>query len=1435
VAGHAATCPNCRHTLEVDPTRAGAMTCPHCHVSLTVAGGRQRRAARKRPTALIAVAASVALLLVAIILVWGIRRGGSRPTGQQAAPPPVDQVREHNAEVIFRTAQRAANQGKWLTVSRELDRLTKDYGTTQFHATNHAAVDQLRQQAAARLQPKVSRPKPKTTAPAAGPAPRFFHGGLRRLPDGRVELTYDWSDGEQLKDWQPREDTKPSMVDGELRMGARQGTLLTHRAALIGDVELGGTWCMREKLGMARSCVVGVCRGEAGGYGFMLITVNPRIWKGRGDKPIAWGQGRYDEGQPHTFRLVRASPSVEGWIDGAVRVRAQDADYDRGAVFLSSWEAHVGYDDIRIIGRLDPKWLAQHPDAAKQIAAAPRADRWTTWTDLLDGKSLVGWRRATGGKFARSGSVLVENGAVVLGAGKPWTAVVSTQELPTLDYELELEARRVKGSEDFCDILFPVGSGYGRLLAGGDGGGRLAVSVKAPVAAEEGTVRAWHRFASNRWYRLRLRVSRARVEVQVDDQRLLSAPTASIGVELAKNGYEGLVPLGIFTWNTGSQVRNIRLRRLGPAPKLAEWQSLFDGESLDGWRVATQHWFADHGKVTVTDGRVVLGRGPMNTGVVWTGQFPETDYEVMLEVMRLEGDSVFADLLFPVAGSHCVLVVHSKLVSLDRLDGRSGNDHPAAQEFLFEPKRWYRLRLRVTRERVQAWVEDQRLIDLPTAEHRWSIRPDFAALRPFAIFNYQGASALRNIRVRRLPPEGVPAVDLGGLATKPFEPFDTDFERADFLPWRVYGPARFHIGSGVLDAKAPTGKQAWMVLEDREFDDFILEANVKDAGGPSGLWYGLFFRMRGLRGLFFTLSRQRRCARLMAIAEHQPHLKDGAPGVALRRREVRFAPELGRAYHLRVECVGTSVRCFLDDKLVCEATDETFLKGRVAVFVNSANVQFDNFRVAPAPTRPTEPAQALGRLWLRRAEGLDASAKENDVAKFRAWSDFLERFPKASPEVLAKARRRWTALRDKVGNSMGLVTERSRRYQAKVFHSLVRELPDGRMRVVYECRAGTDIRDWSTDFGFAHVNQSKHFCMCEAHHPLSAMSWLYRHGDDVRVELHSLGEDTFGFTLFGMAGEPRGRGVVLTVGEGHQQITTLGVAGKAPWFREPQGATGKWEKFEIGILKGQLVYRRNGKERFRRRVDVRPLRGRQLILWFTPRPTRDQGRHFRTRYVDIRTRPQDDWLESLRPGGPPPRTHDHPDADGWLGMAHPNLGGRTMPFRWTAALGWSDMAVLGNQRARSDSGARKARVQDCVISAKVEMIEEAPETFESAVAVYFRFSPAKGGYDLVIHRRGGAFLRHYDSSFDKGRAARVASSPRPRETRGILHLTIVARGPRVEAYCNGQLILSHQAADAHPGVLGIGVDHSAMVVHDFKYRLLPSDPLYQKVYGGKAP
>ena len=67
-------------------------------------------------------------------------------------------------------------------------------------------------------------------------------------------------------------------------------------------------------------------------------------------------------------------------------------------------------------------------------------------------------------------------------------------------------------------------------------------------------------------------------------------------------------------------------------PKTGEWQSLFDGKSLNGWREAQ---FKYHGKVTVENGALMLGAGAPMTGATWTGDFPKSDYEVRFEAERL--------------------------------------------------------------------------------------------------------------------------------------------------------------------------------------------------------------------------------------------------------------------------------------------------------------------------------------------------------------------------------------------------------------------------------------------------------------------------------------------------------------------------------------------------------------------------------------------------------------------------------------------------------------------------------------------------------------------------------------------------------------------------------------------------------------------------------
>src|SRR5215218_10328141 len=82
----------------------------------------------------------------------------------------------------------------------------------------------------------------------------------------------------------------------------------------------------------------------------------------------------------------------------------------------------------------------------------------TEWQPLFDGKTLGNWQPT---KFIGQGVVTVEDGRIVLAAGRDMTGITwAGPALPTRDYELALEAMRLEGSDFFAGITFPVGDSH---------------------------------------------------------------------------------------------------------------------------------------------------------------------------------------------------------------------------------------------------------------------------------------------------------------------------------------------------------------------------------------------------------------------------------------------------------------------------------------------------------------------------------------------------------------------------------------------------------------------------------------------------------------------------------------------------------------------------------------------------------------------------------------------------------------------------------------------------------------------------------------------------------------------------------------------------------------------------------------------------------------
>lgn len=190
-------------------------------------------------------------------------------------------------------------------------------------------------------------------------------------------------------------------------------------------------------------------------------------------------------------------------------------------------------------------------------------------------------------------------------------------------------------------------------------------------------------------------------------------------------------------------------------PKAGEWQSLFDGKSLEGWRETP---FTGHGTVRIENGTLVLDRGKPMTGVTWTGAFPKTNYEVRFQGVRQQGNDFFASLTFPVEDSFCTWVTGGwggDIVGLSSLDGWDASDNETRSYFSFENGRWYALRLQVTPGRIRAWIDDQPIVNVDIRGRVISLRRGEMKLSaPLGFASYGTAGAVRKIEYRLLRPAG---------------------------------------------------------------------------------------------------------------------------------------------------------------------------------------------------------------------------------------------------------------------------------------------------------------------------------------------------------------------------------------------------------------------------------------------------------------------------------------------------------------------------------------------------------------------------------------------------------------------------------------------------------------------------------------------------------
>jgi hypothetical protein len=192
----------------------------------------------------------------------------------------------------------------------------------------------------------------------------------------------------------------------------------------------------------------------------------------------------------------------------------------------------------------------------KAIVAEPAAFEGEGWQPLLTG-SLVGWRETD---FAGHGEVECRSNVVVLRMGDPFTGIAFTNPFPQVDYEIALDAMRVSGSDFFCGLTFPVSNSFCSLIVGGWGGSLLGLSSIDGLDASENETTKYINFEDGKWYRVRVRVTKDRIEAWLDKDKLVDVMTNDRRISLRAGEIEMSKPLGICSWQTTAAIREIRMR-----------------------------------------------------------------------------------------------------------------------------------------------------------------------------------------------------------------------------------------------------------------------------------------------------------------------------------------------------------------------------------------------------------------------------------------------------------------------------------------------------------------------------------------------------------------------------------------------------------------------------------------------------------------------------------------------------------------------------------------------------------------------------------------------------------------------------------------------------------------------------------------------------------
>jgi len=150
-----------------------------------------------------------------------------------------------------------------------------------------------------------------------------------------------------------------------------------------------------------------------------------------------------------------------------------------------------------------------------------------------------------------NGSILVEAGSPIAGI-----SLESGDTLPTTNYEISLDAKRIEGSDFFCGLTFPVRDSHCSLIVAGHGGRIVGLSeVDGNDHSSNDTTR-YRNFEDDIWYAIRVRVTDESITCWIDDEQIIQQTLSGHRISTPSLA-EAFRPMGLSAFESKVAYRNI--------------------------------------------------------------------------------------------------------------------------------------------------------------------------------------------------------------------------------------------------------------------------------------------------------------------------------------------------------------------------------------------------------------------------------------------------------------------------------------------------------------------------------------------------------------------------------------------------------------------------------------------------------------------------------------------------------------------------------------------------------------------------------------------------------------------------------------------------------------------------------------------------------------